>query len=625
MPYFCFNVSPQFYQMKKLFALALALLTFPLFSQEINIQKIDNQVDSLLQARKIEGLQLIIVSSDRILWEGNYGNHPKKESPVEQSTLYLLNALTESFTALCILNLVNEQKFSLDDQLKDIAPEISFSNKWEAKHPIKVRHLISHTTGWLKGHFFHFLLDREQQSLKDILINYPDSRVAQYPPGQLYSHTNDGPAVAGYLIEKFSGMAFEDYVKKTILKPAGMKYSTFDHRASNLAIQKDSPPIYPRFTENPSDGLISNARDMGRFLRLLLNDGRLDSVQIFEPSLIQALKASKNTLLDQALGEAQDGYGLYRMQHGVYDVLDAKGSDIQFTAQLALIPQQDIAFFFAISGQEADRFALRDLLLKSLLPSPNTEASFKPFQNEAWLGFYKPIGYSYKFLRFLENLLSYKKIEKRGDAFFFVDMLGGEGQRLVTDDQGINRLLYNDFSIKHIQTTDALGRRVLLNQFGESYQKVSSQQAWGMVLLSFFCLLGLVSVPLVILIRFFLKYLFKKELKMLTSLRYYFLAFLSLISIGLTTLISVDSASIMGQIEALKQLASISAYSISLFTLSSLFGIFGVIGIIFTFKSLKRIKSKLMKAYIIYLGIVFFLMITYLAYFGMIGFRGWTV
>lgn len=59
----------------------------------------------------------------------------------------------KTFASLAILQLVEEGKLSLDDSVKELAPEVWFENRWEESDPIRTVHLLEYTTGWDDLHF----------------------------------------------------------------------------------------------------------------------------------------------------------------------------------------------------------------------------------------------------------------------------------------------------------------------------------------------------------------------------------------------------------------------------------------------------------------------------------------
>jgi CubicO group peptidase (beta-lactamase class C family) len=63
-------------------------------------------------------------------------------------TLFRIGSVSKAFVSLAILMLVNQGKLSLDDPVHKLAPEVWFENPWESTDPVRVVHLLDHTTGW---------------------------------------------------------------------------------------------------------------------------------------------------------------------------------------------------------------------------------------------------------------------------------------------------------------------------------------------------------------------------------------------------------------------------------------------------------------------------------------------
>ncbi|MEM8567737.1 MAG: serine hydrolase domain-containing protein [Bacteroidota bacterium] len=592
-------------------------------AQEINYNLIEQKIDSAFKSQNAKGMQFIIVNSDSILLNKNYGIHPKSENSVNDQTLYLLNAVTEPFTALGLLHLLKSKGISVDAELKEIAPEVSFENKWEQEYPLTLRHLIAHTSGWQKGYFYHFLLDRSRLSLEEIVLNYPQSRVSQYPPGQFYSHTNDGYATAGYLIEKISGVSYEEYIAQTVLEPLGMRSSSFDLESVHLAVQKNSPAPYPRMTELPSDGLVTNATDMSLFLQFLLNEGKKDSVQVIEPSIIQQVKATPNTLFDTELNTIAQGYGLYKIIFRGTEIILVKGSDPQFSAQLILIPEQGIGVFFALSGDETTRITLLNSLLSDLIPS-KYPVEYTPAEQEAeWLGYYQSIGYSFKIERFINNLISVVRIDYVEGKLYYGSLFE-RPQPMYRDKEG--NLLINDrnFNVKWALVEDFEKDIVLTNANGEKFRKTSGFVVWTKLLLAITFLVSIISLSIVGLSRLIARYLAKKSLGINKSLRLFQLSLVPLFLIILV-IISLVPGDPLQSYQSMQQFASISFHSVALFVLSLSFGVIGLLAIISTVRNLKSTTNKVMKAYMFLLATTFSITLSYLTAYGIVGIRGWTM
>src|SRR5690606_6107599 len=99
---------------------------------------------------------------------------------------------------------VNDGKLTLEDEVKKIAPEIEFENPYEATHPVRVKHLISHTAGFDDMHFRELYNVSEQQevALEDVIKLSPSTLRVRWEPGSRFAYSNPGWSVAGYLIEK---------------------------------------------------------------------------------------------------------------------------------------------------------------------------------------------------------------------------------------------------------------------------------------------------------------------------------------------------------------------------------------------------------------------------------------
>ena len=70
------------------------------------------------------------------------------ERPVTEGTLFRIGSISKSFVALSAMMLVEEGRLDLQAPLRELAPEIEFTNRWEKTHPVRMVHLMEHTTGW---------------------------------------------------------------------------------------------------------------------------------------------------------------------------------------------------------------------------------------------------------------------------------------------------------------------------------------------------------------------------------------------------------------------------------------------------------------------------------------------
>ena len=143
-------------------------------------------------------------------------------------TLFRIGSISKGFAALSILKLVEQGKLTLNDTVRSLVPEIQFQNPWEATDPVRVVHLLEHTTGFddmaLKDYANN---DPKPLTLKEGLDFNPATRVSRWRPGSRYAYCNSGPPIAAYIVEKITGQRFEDYVEENFFRPLHMDSASY--------------------------------------------------------------------------------------------------------------------------------------------------------------------------------------------------------------------------------------------------------------------------------------------------------------------------------------------------------------------------------------------------------------
>ena len=119
-------------------------------------------------------------------------------------------------------------KLSLEDPVHKLAPEVWFENRWEATDPVRVVHLLEHTTGWTTCTSENMpRMRRPDMGLREALDYDHHSRVSRWRPGTRMAYCNSGPAVAAHIVEKLTNQRFEDFVEQNLFRPIGMKTATY--------------------------------------------------------------------------------------------------------------------------------------------------------------------------------------------------------------------------------------------------------------------------------------------------------------------------------------------------------------------------------------------------------------
>ncbi|WP_286779488.1 MULTISPECIES: serine hydrolase domain-containing protein [Sphingobacterium] len=307
-------------------AMLIVAVNFNASAQVSNATKSDNntsqlysRLDNVIQKEHIPGLLVAIVKKDSILYSGGLGYAElKQRRQVEHQTQFHFASVTKFFVAMGIQQLVANGKLKINDRIRDIAPEIPFDNHWEATDPVRVVHLLEHTSGFEDVQLNSMVDISKKKPVVDIeaLKAVSNSLTVRWRPGTMMSYSNPGYNVLGYIIEKVSGMPWDKYLEEHIFLPLKMQNSLFDldgnHRpsfATGYNFQKGEyrpMPFYRPIGNGAGSALVSTAEDMAKFMLYLLN-GNTDS-RLLDNAGLKEMETIHSTLASRA--GLQTGYAL---------------------------------------------------------------------------------------------------------------------------------------------------------------------------------------------------------------------------------------------------------------------------------------------------------------------------
>ena len=299
-----------------LILLSFSAVSFSQNGESINsIKQLTDSIGVIMKQENITGLMLGITTKDSVLFSGGFGySDLNTRRNVNESTLFRMGSITKMFVSLGIMKLVNEGKLKLDDELKKIAPEVPFQNKWESTTPVRIIHLLEHTSAFddIKLNRM-YSLDTSENIGIDMMLVHKNSMICRWKPGERFAYSNPNYAILGYIIEKISGKPYNQYLIENILIPLGMINSNFNLRSKHpqkdvkeyiIRNGKTIPVRSVTLLSGPPGALWSNADDMVRFVQLFLRNG--DS--LFSPNTITEIEAAHSSLA--ALSGQKNGYSL---------------------------------------------------------------------------------------------------------------------------------------------------------------------------------------------------------------------------------------------------------------------------------------------------------------------------
>jgi CubicO group peptidase (beta-lactamase class C family) len=533
--------------------------------------------------------------------------------------------------ALAVLKLTEEGRLDLDAPVKSLVPDVAFTNKWEATDPVRVVHLLEHTTGWDDTHPKEAAHDDPRPAtLAEGLAVGPESRTSRWRPGTFYSYSNSGPAVAAAVVEKLTGKRFEDYVRESFFDRIGMPTADYFYSERTRALltnhyHRDARTPYPyhHHALRPSGGLNASAREMGAYLRFFLRRGETDAGKILAERSIQRMEtpvssyAAKAGLTDGGLANfaSLDRRGFWWRGHD--------GWRDGARANLAYRPEQGVGYFFAINAESWSAFAdirreLAAYLTKDLAdPVPPPAAAVAPGLLGAYDGWYVPATTRLQSLAWQERLRGLARLTVRKDGLT-ISLVPGPVLNFVAVDH--TRFRYEKNAVPTVALMDTPDGRLYTGS-ELALVKISGVQAWAQIVLTIFVLAALVSVPLFALV-WGVRWIFRRmrAVPMLHVRALPLCAWLSLAA-GMVLAPGV----LFPQEDALVRFGRMTAWSVALEAASWAFAAFSVASLVAALRAWTRRKTMNAFAYhhSLAVAVLFVVAVAYLAWWGVIGYRGW--
>jgi CubicO group peptidase (beta-lactamase class C family) len=253
----------------------------PQLEKKITEKEMVASLDTFLQklaAADVFSGAVLLAKNGQTLFKKAYGQADKDfNAPNRTDTKFNLGSMNKMFTAVAIAQLVEKGKLSFDAPLSKYLS--AFPNK-EAAEKIKIKHLLTHTSGL--GNYFNRRFNessKEQFRTINDLLELARSESLAFEPGSRWAYSNTGFLVLGAVIEKVTGQSYYDYVRENIYRRAGMTNSDaydLDLVNPNLAVgyEKEFTEGSVRFRNNlfkhvikggPAGGGYSTVEDLLKF------------------------------------------------------------------------------------------------------------------------------------------------------------------------------------------------------------------------------------------------------------------------------------------------------------------------------------------------------------------------
>ena len=274
-------------------------------------EKFENMIATAMEGMRIPGCSIAMVKDDQVIYARGFGARNVKENlPATPDTLYGIGSCTKSFTALAIMQLAEEKKLDVHDP---VSKHLPFKLGSEEK-PIQIHHLLSMSSGIPNLGVASILINKYTgddekwvplSSIEDLFlhVNGAKEEIAE-EPGQRMFYFNTGYTLLGEIVERVSGMPYEDYIGEKILRPLKMRRSTFlmedcakdsdvmtayrtEKKEETVKITPSQHP-FDKFIYAPG-GLLSSVNELTNYLIANMNRGIFEGTRILGSSFMDEL------------------------------------------------------------------------------------------------------------------------------------------------------------------------------------------------------------------------------------------------------------------------------------------------------------------------------------------------
>jgi CubicO group peptidase (beta-lactamase class C family) len=301
-------------------------------------KKLDAMIEKGIKEWQIPGLTAIVVKDGEIVFNKVYGiKDIESKEPVDDNTLFNMGSTTKALIAISIGMLVDQGKINWEDKVRKHLPTFNLSDQYIAADA-RIKDLLTHNLGIGNADLLWVI---DSTSTTETINKFKYAKKT-YPLRGGFTYQNIMYAIAGEVIEAISGQHWTTFVTSNIFKPLKMNRS----QAKSINILKAGNYTTPHNIDL-KDGLVkvdhtfsdqigaagmvwSSTKDIGNYLKFLINDGIFNGDTLVQPSTFKYL-FKPHVIIPQEMYPTQRltkpewmTYGLGWFQH------DYRGSKLDF-------------------------------------------------------------------------------------------------------------------------------------------------------------------------------------------------------------------------------------------------------------------------------------------------------
>jgi len=318
--------------------------------------RLDAFVARALIDYRVPGASVGVVQDGKVVMVKGYGvRDATRAGQVDENTIFQLASVTKALTGAAVGTVVDKEKLDLDAPIVTYLPEFMASDPYMTRY-LTERDLLAHRTGWpaYQGDAvdsFGYTRAEIVRRLRYFKPRYSLREVAQY--------SNPAIFLAGEVAARVAGQSWNELVEKRVYEPVGMTRSgtvaahlEHDNVSANHVLSGDKPVLTTRTmldTTGAASSGTSTARDMARFVAMLLNHGTFEGrpvlqaetvAQMFKRSMVANIEFSEMPPISEATGFYY-GLGVDSYDYAGHQIIEKAGALSGVRTVFTLIPERN--------------------------------------------------------------------------------------------------------------------------------------------------------------------------------------------------------------------------------------------------------------------------------------------
>jgi CubicO group peptidase (beta-lactamase class C family) len=411
------------------------------------VQDLDSLIASAYQLISPGGV-VLVAKNDSVIYEKAFGiANMELNVPMKPGMVFRIGSITKQFTAIGILQLVEQGKISLQDSIQKYIP-----NYPSKGYTVTIENLLTHTSGipdYSNADTTHNPYIERHDFTPQQIIKYFDYMPLEFKPGTKYNYSNSGYLLLAYIIQQVTGEPYHQYMKENVIDRAGLQHTLFDDEHTIIPNRVEGYTRDKGFFENCEyqsasiafgcGDLMSTTEDLYQWNKALL-DYKLVSKEILQKAFTP-YKLSDGSRTNYGYGWFIDSPGTKRIHH--------EGQVSGFTALEEYYPDKDVYVSILtnqLSGEDTTDFTgkrfrlFNDIFQLALGNKLDKEATVSEALLDEYVGTYQAVA------KKSETLTIYKEQGK-----LYMDLSNKTGRHMVL--QPLSPTLFLLPDVMRVRTT----------------------------------------------------------------------------------------------------------------------------------------------------------------------------